>query len=276
MSEQNMVETALAAGKRLGGADALLQSHGGVPYLLVPEGVTPQSFEWALTNPVRKRAVVALRDAASFTAYVNAFKDAGSMVFASLPERTLTAVLDYHEAGAGSARWGQHRAVMACQLTEDWKRWIAQNKKALGQVEFAQFLEDNLPNIAAPAGAVILDIAKTLQAKKAVNFSSSVRLENGETQFVYEETIAGSAGQKGHLEVPSSFTLGIEPFEGAGLYAMEARFRYRIAEGGRLQMWFDLVRPEAVIEDAFKRTREAITSGVAPTTVLAAQAPLIG
>lgn len=276
-STMNTIEAAVDAGERIARLNTVTKREGehGTPFVMVEAGVAPLSLEPMLSHPVRKRATVALRDAASFIAYATAFADAHSLVFANIADRTITAVLDYHEAKDGPARWGSHRAVLTCQLTEDWKRWTAANKKHLGQVEFAQFIEDNLPNIAAPAGSQILEIVKTLMAKKAVNFTSSVRLDNGETQFVYEETIAGSAGQKGHLEIPHTFTLGLEPFEGAGLYQLEARFRYRIVEGGKLELWFDLVRHEAVLEDAFTRTREEIRKGLDPVKVLAGQAPAI-
>jgi uncharacterized protein YfdQ (DUF2303 family) len=274
MSDTNQIETALDAGKRLGGVGATPQRlSDGVPFVLLSDGLAAVDVEKFLPSPTRKRGSVAIRDAASFIEYVKSFAESSTLVFANIGDRTITAVVDYHEA-KGSARWGQHRAVLTCLLTEDWKRWMAVNKKPMSQVDFAQFLEDNLPNIAEPAGGTIVEIAKTLEAKKSVNFASSIRLENGEHQLTYEETVTGSA-QKGTVLIPSSFTLGLEPFEGAGLYRLDARFRYRI-DSGVLKMWVDLIRPEAVVEDAFKKTRQQIADGIAPVKVIAASAPTLG
>jgi uncharacterized protein YfdQ (DUF2303 family) len=274
MSETNQVETAIESGKK----HALLsgeirQAHDGIPFVLRDATVVRESVEDLLLHPLLKRATVAIRDAASFIAYVKAFAEGSTLIFANLGDRTVTAIMDYHEP-TGPARWGRHRAQLTCLLTEDWKRWIAANKKSMSQIDFAQFLEDNVPNIAEPAGGTVVEIARTLEAKKAVNFSSSIRLDNGEHQLLYEETMTGTA-QKGTVLIPSTFTLGIEPFEGAGLYRLDARFRYRI-DSGAVKMWVDLVRPEAVIEDAFKRTRQQIAEGLDPIQVLAAAAPTIG
>lgn len=279
MSEHdNNIQAALDAGKVLGGLDAGVvtvsnagTAQGEVPFALLPEGVHAQSMETYLERPVRRRAKVTIRDAESFITYVRRFSDSDSLVFANLGDRTFTAVLDYHRS-AGDAQWGEHRAAMTCLLTEDWKRWMAQDKKPVSQVEFAQFIEDNLPNIALPTGSDLLGMTQNLYAKKDVQFASSVRLDNGEHQLTFNENVTATTGEKGTLSIPQSFTLGIEPFEGAGLYSVEAKFRYRITDG-RLFMWYHLMRPEAVVEDAFKRTRTQIENGLNGVAVIAGAAP---
>lgn len=55
---------------------------------------------------------------------------------------------------------------------------------------------------------------------------------------------------KGRILVPEVFALGVPVFEGGDRYRVEARLRYRIAEGGKLTMWYDLLRPHKIIEDA--------------------------
>ena len=37
-----------------------------------------------------------------------------------------------------------------------------------------------------------------------------------------------------------------------GFHAVTARLRYRIADQGKLTMWFDLLRPHKVLEDAVR------------------------
>jgi hypothetical protein len=39
---------------------------------------------------------------------------------------------------------------------------------------------------------------------------------------------------------------------------VEARLRYRIADGGKMTMWFDLLRPHKVLEDALSFVWKAI------------------
>lgn len=274
------LEAVLNAGKLIGGMHADIHtSPNGTPYILLPSVsangqtiVRPHLMERVMLTPARVRALVSLRTPQSFVAYVQRFADAGSVIFANSKTRSVVAVLDYHES-ATAARWGAHRAVLTCQLTEDWTRWTAADHKKMSQIEFAQFLEDNLQNIAEPDGSTILNVARQLEAHKSSQFKSSIRLDNGELQLTYEETITGTA-QKGAVQIPTDFTLGIKPFEGGEAYAVKARFRYRI-DNGLLSLWFDLLRPDAVLEDAFNRVLETVAAGVKnpDVPILAADPP---
>jgi uncharacterized protein YfdQ (DUF2303 family) len=217
------------------------------------------------------RAVVKVDDAASFLNYVNRYKDGDSVVFANLTGRSFEAVIDYH--GVATPRWGKHRATFACATTSAWNTWAAANKKAMSQVEFAQFVEENIPNIAQPAGADLLEMCLTLEAKKDATFRSSARLTDGRTQFRYEEEIEGKAGAtNGNVAIPSLFVLAIEPFQGVGQKAIEARFRYRISEGV-LKLWFELVRPDDVLKAAFDGIVADIRTALGETPVIAGAAP---
>ena len=52
------------------------------------------------------------------------------------------------------------------------------------------------------------------------------------------------------MQVPEEFTIGISVLEGGAPYSMNARLRYRIADAGKLTMWFELIRPHKILEDA--------------------------
>lgn len=272
------IATAIEAGRRIRALELAgnVQTYAnGRPFLVAPNG-TVQDMEPFLKDPVDARATVALTDATSFIAYVNRFKQGGTLVFADLTGRKFEAVLDYHVAGADgiAPRWGRHRATFACTPTPDWLIWDAANNKAMSQEDFARFVENNLPNIAEPAGADLLQIALTLEAKKSVDFRSSARLDNGQTQFRYEETIEGRATgtQQGAITIPTNFVLGLEPFAGTGLKRVDARFRYRLKDA-RLSMWFELVRAEDVLRRAFEEVTGLIRDGLKDTPVLAGAAP---
>lgn len=251
---------------------------GGVPFRVASNG-TLVGLENLLTVPAATRGSVALADAASFVTYVNRFADGGSVIFADLVARKFEAVLDYHHSGS-QPRWGRHRATFACAVTPDWKTWSDANGKAMTQEAFAWFLEANLPNIAEPAGATLLEVATTLEAKTEVAFRSHKRLADGQVQFRIEETIDARAGgsQQGTLEIPTSFVLVLAPFIGSEPVRLDARLRWRLKEGV-VSFWFDLVRPDDVLRTAF----EAITAGIrtqvkagdAPLPVLAGHAPVV-
>lgn len=218
----------------------------GVPYALVPPGYSFRSLEDTLPWPARKRGRDTLNDADSFVRFVNENKTGATRLYGTLTPPSVLAVFDDHGDEPG---WRQHTALYACPLSAEWKTWNAADGRRMQQAEFAQFVEDNAPDCVTPPAADMIEIARTLEAKKKVNFASGIRLTNGQTELTYEETVQGTAA-KGRLALPEVFTLGVPVLEGGPKYALEARLRYRIGDGGALAMWFDLVRPHKLIEHA--------------------------
>lgn len=262
------VAAAVLAGQAIGDVRYYDRGDGvRMPVIVSPAGSTLHTLPNPAADPAKKRGTVTLFTAQSFTDYVNRFKDADSLVFIDQQLTSFTAVLDYHRQGEGTARARQHRAVFTCRATEDWKRWSGGNKKVFNQADFAQFLEDNLQNIADPAGTVILGLATNLSVRKDVAFRSATRLSDGQTQLLYEETVEAS---KGDMKLPDRFVLGLEPFEGAGAYKVEARLRYRIAEG-KLALWYDLLRPDKVLEAAFGEVLVAVQTSLSDTAMVHGQ-----
>lgn len=251
------VADALAVGSTLSEAEYIQ----GVPYVVVPDDYSVHSLEHFLLNPARLTGTRQLRDARSFIDYVK-INQLGmpltTLIFGNYEFTSFTAVLNHGDAG--DPGWCDHRATYSCPLSIEWKTWHARDKHKMSQVEFAEFMENNLPNIANPPGAEMLEISRTLEAKKKVNFASGVRLSNGQNELTYEEEITGTAS-KGKLQIPELFTIGIPVFHGGIVYAVDARLRYRILEGGKMQMWYELVRSHLILEDAFNATWTAIKEG---------------
>lgn len=228
--------------------DAHFIGEGGVPYTVVPNGFAVKSLEHLMASPARKRALVTVRDTESLLGYLRAHDEQRTAIFANDDALCVLAIVDYHgPAGPGFA---EHVVELKLERRPEWKTWLEANKRAMNQATFAQFVEDNLPDIAAPVGAVVLEVVRTLEARKKVNFLSAVRLQDGNREFTYEEQTDASAA-KGTLKVPEVFTLGLQPFRGAAKYRLDARLRFRIEDGGKLTLWYDLVRPHLVLEGAF-------------------------
>lgn len=230
----------------------------GIPYVVVPEGFKVQSLEKLLVAPVRTRALAEFVDVGSFIAYVGTRKDDRAIVTANEKASAFTAILDYHHERA--AAFGEHVATLKLTPTEEWSAWAASNRKPMTQQAFAEFIESNLPDIAEPNGATILEVSKSLQIDKKVNFLSSTRLQDGNREFVFQESQDASAC-KGTMRVPETFTLGLAPFLGAAKYSLTARLRFRMEEG-KLTLWYDLLRPHKVIEDAFESVVQEIATGL--------------
>lgn len=270
------IQSAINAGERIGQLSNSVTrvSDAAVPTVVLAPGARLESIEHLQQVPSRLNASLTLQTAQSFVGYVNRFKGDASVIFANSETKGFTAVLDYH-ASPSTPSWCQHRAAFAPLKTPAWTDWVTNDRKPKPQVEFARFIEDHIPHIAEPAGADLLKLCLTLDAKKNVTFKQSNRLEDGQTQLVYEEEIKATAGggaQKGTLDVPSGFILVLEPFRGVGGMRVDARFRYRINEGA-LTLWYELVRVEDVLDQAFAAIVNTIVAGVGGVPVLDGIAP---
>lgn len=219
-----------------------------------------------LDTPARKTGNATVRDTASFLAYYAKHSDEGTEVYADVEQRTVTAVLDAHTADG--ARWAFHKVTLALRTTQAWRDWTDLSGKLMDQNAFAEHLEDHLADIRQPAAAEMLEIAQSIQAATKVDFKSSTRLNSGERQLEYVETIAAKAGHTGQLTIPETFTIGVKVFEGAELGdEITARLRYRIENNG-LRIGFRLDRPEDALAAAFADVVTAIEDGVSGGTVL--------
>jgi uncharacterized protein YfdQ (DUF2303 family) len=262
----------IEAGLHLGD---IRKTSAGREFVVLPEGSALRDLDLLLDNPRRQKASVAVTEVDSFIRYLKAFGGSNARTFAAInPEAgtaIFSAILDYHEGNEGTAGWGGHRVTFQAIQTPEWKVWSKNDRKPVGQSEFARFVEDNLGDIVQPDGAQMLEIAKTLEAKTSVDFKSGIRLENGDHHLHYVTETTGRAGGKGELEIPGTFVLGIAPFQGGPAYKVSARLRYRISEG-HLSLWYELVSPHKVVEAACKEIVDTINSetgqqafmGVAP------------
>lgn len=226
----------------------------GKPFRIKGDG-TIETIERLLGQPVFRRGDVTFYEALSFAKFVNRFKNATTVLFADpINAPKFTAVLDYHPQSTDQnfAAWDLFRAVLPLRHTPSWTTWAGANGQPMDQAAFAQFLEDNIPDIAEPAGARLVEIARTLEATVDVAFQSHIRTDNGAHRFNWVETVQGSAtSQKdGRIEIPQEITLALQPFEGSKVYRVTARLRYRLA-GGKVKLWFDLVRLQDVLTEAF-------------------------
>lgn len=215
-------------------------------------------------TPTRKKGTTTVRDAASFLDYYRKHSDDNTEVYSDAERLTVTAVLNANTAS--TPRWGDHRVQLALRTTDAWKQWTALDGKLMGQEQFAEFLEDHLPELLEPAAAEMLEIAQSIQGVAKAEFQSGTRLASGERKLAYVETIQAKAGQKGELVIPETFTVGLVPFEGSEGYKLTARLRYRI-NGGPLQLGYKLERPADTLRTAFLDVVNAIEDDI-PVPIL--------
>jgi uncharacterized protein YfdQ (DUF2303 family) len=247
----------------------------GDPFALVPANYQVQSLA-QFCPPVRVKQSVQLIDAGSFCEYVNRFKNVDTLIFATVTQTgaNLTAIIDYHRPVANSRpmpEYCHHMAKLSLVETEEWKRWTAANRKAMTQVEFATWLEDNADlfngvKAGSLKGADLLELVSTLHGKSDVRFNTMLRLKDGGNRLNYEEDV-GVQGQirSESIDVPQIITAAIQPFEGAPHYEVNARLKTRI-EGRKLTMWFETVALHKIVRDAILDTVKKVTAetGIIP------------
>lgn len=230
---------------------------GAKPFVVLPNNYGVTDIENLLPTPTRPRGTVTLRTVDSFIELLNQVKVSNTRLYAADDPKAphFIAIINDHSRELGPG-WRDYKLFYACPLSEEWKTWAGMNGKAMKQVDFAKFIEDNLPDVYQPAAAEMLEISRTLEAKKSVDFKSAQRLSDGQQEFTYNEAVEGTAG-KGKFKVPEEFKIGIPVFNGGTPYLITARLRYRI-DNGVLVLWYDLLREHKVMEDAFKTMREKI------------------
>lgn len=229
----------------------------GGAYALVPEGATVRDLTEFLPSPAYARAAIKARTQQSLVDYVKRHKTDNTAIFADVSEGVVVGVIDYHSATNDPAHM-VHRVNYVAPVSQEWKVWTDHDGKKLPQADFARFIEENRVDIVSPDGASILEIARSLDARKKVSFKSAVRLDDGTVDLAFsEETTNAGGGISGKVSIPTEIEIGIPVFYGGARYKMTAFFRYRI-EDGRLIMWIDLHRRQQIRDHAFSEIVDGI------------------
>ena len=230
----------------------------------LPYGWKLEDAESVLPCPRRKKASVSLSDDASFIAYLKA---QGSLSDCTIwcdanyqkGEVGYTAILNDHGSGTHDQQWRDHIAKLSPAKSVEWQRWNAADRKNMSQLEFASFIEDNLGDIASaegyPTGTAMLQMATCMEIAQDSTIKSAIRLQSGGVRMEYVED--SNAETVKSMEVFSKFALGLPVFWGGAAYQVEARLKYRL-NVGKLSFWYELNRPDKVLEDAAKTLTETI------------------
>jgi uncharacterized protein YfdQ (DUF2303 family) len=248
--------------------------------VVVPDGGSVEVLEpapdRALPHPRRTTGTTTVLDADSLAVLWAKHSEPWSEVFADPQGFRFTAVLNADQGSNGApAGHRDHRIELALRHTPSWLAWTGRDKRLSSQEEFAEFIEDRLPDIVDPAGATMLELASSFQATTKADFKGAVALTSSTRKLQFEETVAARAGQKGEIEIPATFQLGLVPFEGSDAYRVTARFRYRIRDG-HLQIGYALERPEDVLRQAFKDVQDAVSEATGQPVLLGTPPPARG
>lgn len=243
----------------------------GAHFVVVPQGYHVEDLP-LLEEPPRPTSTVKLRDASSFITYWKDHAGPASRIYATLTPAVFLAVLDdYHPTDSENSgnpppeAQGNHRQFRAefkVPASREWETWTAANRKHMSQLGFAEFLQDNLPDVVEPSGADLLEMSLNFEAAQSGNFVASHRLQDGSHNLQWKADNNAS----GSIKLPELIKLRIPVFEKTEPVDVEARLRYRIKQDA-LAIWYELVRPHRVLDAAFRITWERIENDCS-TTIL--------
>lgn len=236
------------------------------PYTLIPEGYQFKSLEALMDAPPRYARKPVFHGIDEMLAYAKRFGfDDTSVIFADFLNNKITCVIDYNGQDGDGPGWMAHTATYNCPLSPEWAIWLGHNGKVMDQGAFASFVEDNIQDIARPegsgfpSGADMLELARNFTAKKKVHFESAQRESDGTFAITFAEETTGGVTTRADWRVPETFLVAVPVYlndradDGTTLvYPIVARLRYRV-DGGKLALWYDLLRPDKVREQAFER-----------------------
>lgn len=252
--EKALVDRLLELG---GNFKVIKASESGEPFTIVPQGMHVESLS-EFCPPTRIRQTPRFHESGSFSDYVNRFKTDNTLIFASFGELgqdgvTFVATLDYHSpAPALKPAYCDHEATFVALFTPEWLTWRQADRKRMGQVEFAEWLEDNQKFFVEPKGAELLETVRSLHGHKNARFNTVIRLDNGAQSVAYDEDvqIKGTSVTKGEtLELPPLIKAGIAVFQGAPAYEVTARLKCRV-EDRKLFLYYETVSMSAIIRES--------------------------
>lgn len=240
-----------------------------------PEGVKIVDLvngEWA-PHPRRRQGLTRVTDVDSFAWLYQRFAGDATEVYADAGHVSVTAVFDGNDETADTPGWYEHKALLQLELTSQWREWSSISGAMMNQEEFANFVEDHLPDIVDPAAATMLEVAQNLQGTQRMSWQSASILRDGTRQLSYvESTEASAGGAGGSMKVPHEIKLGLRVFEGTSdRFEITGRFRYRITSG-RLVLGVKLLGMKETCDSAFadvvgqvsEKTGATVLKGVAP------------
>lgn len=259
--------------------------------LLLPKTMTYVNLteinEKHLQAPSRRKGNIQLSRLPSFIEYANRFKSDASIVLlaAEVEDNDITArarvVFNAPPKGAelDKAGHGDFTATYDFPVSKDLKTWLESNDRAMNQVTFASFIEDNSVDLADPHSVfgdnsyeAVAHLEKALQGKGAdpitmvelsrglevrvkeqiKNFS---RLPSGEVALQYTVEHEGTDGQP--LKLPSWFVVNVPIFEGGPRHPFVVRLRYRVSEG-RVTFSYVIYRLQATFDEALDMSAQLI------------------
>ncbi|MCR9254758.1 MAG: YfdQ family protein [Alphaproteobacteria bacterium] len=265
-------------------ATKAFKSTNATPLIAIPNSMGITSMEKFEPHPSEKRGRVTAHSEDGMIGYVTAMgvepcsrlyytptkRDSeGSLVHMAV----FQAILDDHGEKPGH---GAHLVTYKPTFSVNWAKWTASNGAMMRQADFAQFIEDNYPDIAeveftwkgnsglTPSQADMLDLSTNLKVSRKAQYQEVNNLKTGGVVLKREEDVQANIA-KSEREVPDLFGLRLPIFRGGPAVDVLVRFRFR-QNDGELRLGYEIFQLDET-EDA---EVEAMVSRISTKTKLPA------
>jgi len=228
-------------------------------FLVVPEGfsVKEVDFEKFRQAPIRNVGVVVVSTVESFLLFSEReFLPGTTVCFADQDGGKFEVVFNY-AAGGDQPGWSDRSVILELKQTTSWARWMQKDKQQMDQLAFADFIEENMPDISEPTAADIVEMIQQLKVHRKAEFVSVVDPKTGFTNLTFNEQISGET-LKGNIEFSGKFVLGLAPYRGSDKYRVDATLRFNITDQNKLRVFYSMLNADLVEEHAFAVEREKV------------------
>ncbi|GAA1401817.1 hypothetical protein GCM10009613_60780 [Pseudonocardia kongjuensis] len=234
-----------------------------------------KDLEQYLDEPARPRGEYQVFDAPSFVTLVQRLREPQTTLWAHQPATgatspSITAVFNDADGPDGvGIGWRDHRAKLVVKVDPDWAAWAAIDGKALGQVAFAEFVNDHLHNIVDPPAAGLVGAITTFNVKRNVTFSQAVNLESGAQEFTWLERDEAA----GKVKLPTELTVRTRPYFGSDPVDLQVALRHRVTKEGGLSLIAVRIRPDIAEEQAWSVVTGRVSEELPDLPMLQGSAP---
>lgn len=255
---------------KLGAVTAEVSKEKEMLYAVVPDGYKLQTHDLAERNermderrfeienqrPLRNRGLIRVADVDSFTYMVGRENiQETTIVLADMQERSFNAVINFAQDGK-TAGFSDRCISLELVKTLEFQRWNEMNRRRLSQRQLADFLEENLENIADPPAAEVVEMITNLKVKRNATYHSVIDTQTGAQSISFSEDIKGET-VNGSMDFRSKFSVVITPFIGSSPYNIDCSMRFSTDES-RLQVFFSMLNLAKVEEHAFNAENDKI------------------
>ena len=216
-----------------------------------------------MERPKRNTLTISFKDLDSFCNYVrdHATEDSSLYLQPNIKKLEFSALACIDDCKRNLPNWRQEKVTYIPETSLEWEEWTKNNKEKMRQEEFALFLEEHLCDIVDDTNGkttalTLLQAVTNLYEVRNVTYGRTVSLSNGMASFEFRE----EDGQKGQIQVPTEFVVGIPVFEDGPAYTIRAKLRYRIdRNSGALCLWYELQLINRNFKNAIERQSKAIS-----------------